>query len=488
MPDPTPHWNNPPTTPLSSINLEEELDSAILSFEDIQAELNYKQAQTALRDLVANLDLTPQERTGLEAEIEQLETMLGNLECRVVQIAVFGMVGRGKSSLLNALLGQTVFETGPLHGVTRTSSQASWSISEEPVGESQRCLRVTLPGIGESHVELIDTPGLDEVDGETRADLAQRVAKQADLILFVVAGDITKLEHEALSQLREAGKPILLVFNKIDQYPQTDRMAIYQKIRDERVRELLSPDEIVMAAASPLVKTAIRRSDGSRGVQLSPSTPQVEELKLKILEILHREGIALIALNTMLYADNVNEQLLQRKLAIRDSSATALIWRAVMTKAVAIALNPVTVVDILSGAVIDVALILTLSKLYGIKMTQAGAVGLLQKIALSMGGISASELLANLGLSSLKGLLGISAPATGGASLGPYVSVALTQAGVAGVSSYGIGQVAKAYLANGACWGPDGPKAVVSRILASLDETSILNRIKDELRAKLNRF
>jgi len=49
-----------------------------LSFEDIQAELNYKQAQTALRDLVANLD--QQERTGLEAEIEQLETMLENLE------------------------------------------------------------------------------------------------------------------------------------------------------------------------------------------------------------------------------------------------------------------------------------------------------------------------------------------------------------------------------------------------------------------------
>ena len=489
LPDPTPHQNNPPTTPVSSINLDEELDSAILSFEDIQAELNYKQAQTALRDLVVNLDLTPLERTGLEAEIEQLETMLGNLDRRVVQIAVFGMVGRGKSSLLNALLGQTVFETGPLHGVTRTSNQASWSISEEPtVGDSVRCRRVTLPGLGESHVELIDTPGLDEVDGETRADLAQRVAQQADLILFVVAGDITKLEHEALSQLREAGKPILLVFNKIDQYPQTDRMAIYQKIRDERVRELLSPDEIVMAAASPLVKTAIRRSDGSRGVQLSPSAPQVEELKLKILEILHREGIALIALNTMLYADNVNEQLLQRKLAIRDSSAKALIWRAVMTKAVAIALNPVTVVDILSGAVIDVALILTLSKLYGIAMTQTGAVGLLQKIAISMGGISASELLANLGLSSLKGLLGISAPATGGASLGPDVSVALTQAGVAGVSSYGIGQVAKAYLANGASWGPDGPKAVVSRILASLDETSILNRIKDELRAKLNRF
>ncbi len=484
---------NPPVTnspsPVSSVNSDDasfraELDSAISSFEEIQAELNYKQAQTALKDLVANLDLTPQERAGLEAEIEQLQTMLENLEHGVLQIAVFGMVGRGKSSLLNALVGQAVFETGPLHGVTRASQRVRWKINEE-VGH-ERYLRVTLPGFGESQVEVIDTPGLDEVDGETRAALAQNVAKQADLILFVIAGDMTKVEHEALSQLREAGKPILLVFNKIDQYPQADRMAIYQKIRDERVRELLSPDEIVMAAASPLMKMATRRTDGSLGIKLSPGAPQVEELKLKILEILHREGKALVALNTMLYADNVNEQLVRRKLAIRDQGASGLIWRAVMTKAVVIALNPITVLDILSGAVIDVTLILSLSKLYGIPMTQAGAVGLLQKIAISMGGISASELLATLGLSSLKGLLGLSAPVTGGASLGPYLSVALTQAGVAGVSSYGIGQVTKAYLANGASWGPDGPKAVVSSILASLDETSILNRIKDELRTKLD--
>jgi hypothetical protein len=82
-------------------------------------------------------------------------------------------------------------------------------------------------------------------------------------------------------------------------------------------------------------------------------------------------------------------------------------------------------------------------------------------------------------------LLGLSIPATGGISLLPYTSIALTQAGVAGVSCYAIGQVTKTYLANGATWGPDGPKAVVSSILDSLDETSILNRIKGELGAKL---
>ena len=476
----------PEPTPLPGFVPDADLDNAIWSFDDIQAQLNYKQAQTALRDLIDKLDLTPQERRPLETEIAQLETMLDNLDRQVVQIAAFGMVGRGKSSLLNALLGRKVFETGPLHGVTQTTEKATWKIDEQCVGDSaSRTVRVTLPGVGNSQVELIDTPGLDEVDGETRALLATEIARQTDLILFAISGDMTKVEQVALSQLRNAGKPILLVFNKIDRYPQADRLAIFQKIRDERVKELLTPDEIVMAAGSPLVTKAIMRPDGSRFVQRSPGEPQIEELKLKILEILHREGKALVALNTMLYADDVNDRLVERKLEIRDNSANQLIWRGVMTKALAIALNPVTVVDLFSGAVIDVTIILALSKLYGIEMTKTGAIALLQKIALSMGGIGVSELLTNLSLSSLKGLLGLSTTATMGATLGAYVSVAVTQAAVAGVSSYGIGQVTKVYLANGASWGNESPKAVVSQILASLDEASILNRIKGEIATKL---
>jgi GTPase len=491
---------NPNTQPSQ---WEEEMDNAIFSFDEIQTELNYRQAQTALRNLVSKLDLTPQEQQGLETEINNLENMLAKLDRMVVQIAAFGMVGRGKSSLLNALVGQNVFETGPLHGVTRSAQSVNWSISEENIGDTNisensdrvpkgmsstnphRALRVRLQGSGQSQVELIDTPGLDEVDGETRTNLAQQIAKQADLILFVISGDMTKLEHEALSQLRNAGKPILLVFNKVDQYPETDRMAIYQKIRDERVRELLSPDEIVMSAASPMVRTMVQNTDGTRRVQMRSRPSQIDDLKLKILEILQREGKALVALNTMIYADVVNEQLVERKLAIRESGANQLIWRATVTKAVAIALNPITVVDILSGAVIDIFMILGLSRLYGIPMSETGAVKLLQKIALSMGGISASELLANLGLSSLKTLLGISAPATGGISLGAYTTVAITQASVAGVATYGIGNVTKAYLANGATWGNDAPKVVIDRILANLDRESILSRIKEELQIKV---
>ncbi|HEY9730223.1 MAG TPA: GTP-binding protein [Chroococcales cyanobacterium] len=468
------------------VGLDRELDRAIWSFDEIQAELNYKQAQDALRSLVTKLDLTPREQAGLESEIKDLSNLLEKLDHSCVQIAAFGMVGRGKSSILNALLGQPIFETGALHGVTRISQGANWQVSTEAVGDADRdILRVALPSVGNSQIQLVDTPGIDEVDGETREAIALSVAKQADLLLFIIAGDMTKVEYDALSRLRDIGKPMLLVLNKIDQYPDADRMAIYRKIRDERVKQLLSPDEIVMVAASPLVTQAVRRPDSSISVQRRTGKPQIDDLKLKILEILHREGKSLVALNTMLYAGEVNEQLVNRKMKIREDSADDIIWKAVMTKAVAIALNPVTVIDLVTATAIDVVMIVTLSRLYGLPMTQQGAVGLLKNIAISMGGLGASELLVTLGLSSLKSLLGLSAPVTGGVSLAPYVSVAITQAGVAGVSSYAIGQIAKMYLANGASWGPDGPKAVVNRILSSLDETSILNRIKGELRAKL---
>ena len=462
-----------------------EFPETLLSFEEIVAELNYRQAQTSLRDLIGNIDLTAEEQVGLETEIDRLSLMLDKLEQSVVQIAAFGMVGRGKSSVLNALVGEDIFPTGALHGVTQAVNTVNWQLTPEQIAQTADYLqRLVIRGDG-GQIQLIDTPGIDEVNGEAREALACDLAQRVDLILFMVSGDITQVEYRALSKLREAGKPMLLVFNKIDQYPEVDRLAIYQKIKEERVKELISPDEIIMVAASPIEVRGIKDKTGKLKVQRIQGKPQIEALKLKILELLHREGKSLVALNSMLFAGEVNDRLLERKLTIRDRAANQLINKGMMVKAMAIALNPVTAVDLFSGAVIDVGIIISLSRLYGINMTQSGAVQLLKNIALSMGGISASELIATLGLSSLKGFLGLTIPVTGGLSLAPYLSVAIAQGSVAGVSSYAIGQITKTYLANGASWGEQSPKAVVKKILDSLDETSILNRIKSELKTKL---
>ncbi|MGI0490205.1 GTP-binding protein [Alkalinema pantanalense CENA528] len=478
--------NEENSRPIFPAEFDPEIEATLLSFDEIQAELNYRNAQTALQEMVDRLDLQPQERQGLEQELAGLSSMVDKLERSVVHIAAFGMVGRGKSSLLNALIGQPVFQAGAIHGVTQTTNQATWVINQERLPSTSQSVRKATSQVG-AQIELMDTPGIDEVGGEDRELLAKTVAQQADLLLFVVSGDMTQVEFQALAQLREVGKPMILVFNKIDQYPEVDRQSIYAKIRDERVKRLLSPDEIVMASAAPLMPIGTRQADGRIVVRMVAGEPQVQDLKLKILEVLDREGKALLALNSMLFADGINEQIVERKLQIREASGDRVIWNSVMAKAIAVAVNPVTVIDILSSAAIDVALILSLSKLYGIPMTEKGAIGLLKNIGLAMGGITASELFADLGLSSLKGLLGLAVPATGGLSALPYLSVAIAQAGVAGVATYSIGHIARAYLANGATWGPDGPKAVVDQILSSLDERSILSRIREELRAKLGR-
>lgn len=463
-----------------------ETSQNLLSLDEIASELNYRKAQRSLRNLIGNIDLTAEEQIGLESGIDRLTQMLDKLEHSVVQIAAFGMVGRGKSSVLNAVVGKEIFPTGALHGVTREINSANWELTPEQIGNTPDNLqRLTIKGKQGGQIELIDTPGIDEVGGEAREALACDLASRVDLILFIVSGDITQVEYRALSKLREAGKPMLLVLNKIDQYPEADRLAIYHKIKEARVKELISPEEIIMVAASPIEVRGVKDATGKLKVQRIKGKPQVEALKLKILELLHREGKSLVALNSMLFADEVNEQILARKLEIRDRAANELINKGMMLKATTVALNPVTAIDLFSGAIVDLGIIISLSRLYGINMTQSGAIKLLKNIALSMGGISASELLTTLGLGSLKSLLGLSIPTTGGLSLAPYFSVAIAQGGVAGVSSYAIGQVTKTYLANGASWGEQSPKVVVGKILDSLDEESILNRIKSELKAKL---
>lgn len=459
----------------------DRFQQTIDSFITIQSERNYQQAQATLRQILVNLDLTQRERTGLEPEIAELQAMLAKLDRAVFEVAVFGMVGRGKSSLLNALVGRDLFQTGALHGVTRESQQAIWEIEN---WQDAFDLDKDTPATLQEAIEFVDTPGIDEVSGAERQLLAIAIAERVDLILFVIAGDLSEVELQALSQLRAAGKPILLVFNQIDRYPDADKLAIYAKICDERVKEILSPQEIIMVAAAPIAMRVAQREDGSMGVSYHPQPPQVDALRARMIEILQREGKSLAALNAMLAADRIQRQLIDRKMDRRGAAADDIIWQYTIAKACAVALNPITAVDLVTGLAIDVAAIVRLSKFYGIPMTRSGALGLLKNIAIGMGGLTASELVANIGLSGIKSVLAILAPVTAGLSIAPYTAIALTQASIAGVSAYTIGQVTKTYLANGATWGDDSPKSAISAILANIDEHSIVDRIERELTHK----
>ncbi|MGH8000233.1 MAG: GTP-binding protein [Brasilonema sp.] len=403
----------------------------------------------------------------VKPELEVLTSTLNKLDYNVIRIAAFGLVSRGKSAVLNALLGQKILQTGPLNGVTQYPRSVRWN-----------------PG-GKVQVELIDTPGLDEIEGESRAQMAREVMRQADLILFVVSGDITRTEYQMLCELRQAQKPLILVFNKIDLYPDTDKTAIYNNLQQlgagNPQGRPLKPDEIVMVAAEPApMEVRVEWSDGGVAHEWETLPPQIDELKETILKILNREGRSLLALNALIQARDAQEAIAQKTLDLRQQQAEDLIWQFTKYKALAVGLNPIAFLDILGGTVADLALIRSLARLYGLPMTSYEAGKILKTILLSSGGL----LLGELGSSLLLGLGKSTAAIASGENpinITAYAGTAITQGGIAGYGAYAVGKAAQVYLEKGCSWGQLGVSTVIEEILAEVEPNTILYRLQQEL-------
>ncbi|MFB2835005.1 GTP-binding protein [Floridanema evergladense] len=442
-------------------------------------ESHFNRARSSIRRAISGH--SAKVRSMLRPEIEVLNSTLEKLDQGVICIAAFGLVSRGKSAVLNALIGQKILQTGPLHGVTQYPRSVRWTIPPLPP--------LIKGGSSQVQVELIDTPGLDEIEGQARAKMAQDVARQADLILFVVSGDITRTEYEALCQLRKAQKPIILVFNKIDLYPEQDRQTIYANLQrlgaasgdDSILKELLSPDEIVMIAAEPApLQVRVEMPDGKVSYEWESPPAQISELKQKILKILNREGRSLLALNALVQARDIEERIARKTVEMREKEAEDLIWQFTKYKAIAIAVNPIAFLDIIGGTLTDLALIRALAKLYNLPMTSYEAGKLLKTILLSSGGL----LLGEIGTSFLWGLGKSAAAISAGenpSNITAFAGAAIAQAGIAGYGAYAIGRAAQVYLEKGCTWGELGANTVIQEILNHVESNTILYRLRTEL-------
>lgn len=414
-------------------------------------------ARESLRELIDDVRLPDGVRESLAHDYDAVKAMLDKLEHGHLHLAVFGRVSTGKSSLLNALIGEEAFSVSPLHGETLFSSMQPWS-------------EVQAGG-----VFLIDTPGLDEAGGEDREAMAREVAGRSDLVIFVLDSDITDTELRSLRTLLAQGRPVIVALNKSDLFTTTEQNALLQSIRD-KTAGLVAAEQIIAVAAQPRPQIVVEVDEA--GVETESARqrePDVEILRVRLWDILDAEGKTLAALNASLFASDLSDQVGRRILAARRELGDRLVRTYCVGKGIAVAFNPVPVADLFAAAFIDVGMVVHLSRVYDLPLSQREAGSLVKVIVAESVALMGTVWALHFVSTALKiGTAGLSTIVTAGA-----------QGAIAYYSTYVVGQVAAKYLGQGKSWGEGGPKHVVQQILDSLDRDTVLRDAKREIHSRL---
>jgi GTPase len=448
-------------SPKSAQDPEEAQDPDVLDPDVLDA---VKSIQATLQKLRGcNSD----EQTALQNDFDQLEQILDKLTNGCVEIVVFGEISTGKSALINALIGDQVASVDVQGGWTTEVGKVQWGTCEYRV-----------PGFANSSVTLVDTPGINEVSGEDRAELAREAAKRADLILFVTDSDLNETEYAALLNLLTLSKPVLLVLNKVDLYSPDQRSRLLEVLCHDRLNDILPEGHFTTTSADPReIEYVVEAIDGSTRKEWRRPQPEVGELKEKILEILDQDGLGLVTLSAAMYTADKSDRIAATRIRMRKKKADQLIMRFAAIKAAAVALNPAGWADMVGGTAVDALMIVTLGRLYGEQISWKHAAGLAQSIIKAAGLVLLPEWIVGFGAAMFKTL-------TGG--LGTVLT-AIPQGAGAGFGSYIVGHAAQYYFEHSASWGPDGPKRVVKRILEETDKDSVIAELKAEIQRKLNK-
>ncbi|MEG4858876.1 GTP-binding protein [Microcoleus sp. K1-B6] len=283
-----------------------------------------------------------------------------------VRVVVFGTGSAGKTSAVNALVGRMAGQVGAPMGTTE-------------VGETYT---LKLKGI-DRELAITDTPGILEagVAGTYREELARQLAARADLILFVLDGDLRKSEYEPLRTLAEIGKRSIVVFNKVDLYPDTDRDEILDRLR-QRVKGFVSAMDVVAISANP---QKVVLEDGT----IFQPDPDIMPLIRRVAAILRAEGEDLIADNILLQSQHLGDQARKLIDAQRRRQADKAVERFQWIGAGVIAVTPLPVVDLLATAAVNAQMVVEIAKIYGCELNIDRA----KELALSL-----AKTLASLGI------------------------------------------------------------------------------------------
>ncbi|GBO51924.1 hypothetical protein APA_3505 [Pseudanabaena sp. lw0831] len=324
----------------------------------------FKELQQAQKAIAKIAD--PSKRKTLD---EQAQQITGNLQKNHFRIVVFGTGSAGKTSVINALLGRKAGKTGAAIGTTIARQEYTYQgIDFSPV-----CLTpIHSENKVKRQISLLDTSGTQEMGamGQQRELEALQIAQNADLMIFVTAGDLTNSEYHELDRLAGLGKRVILALNKTDLYLPSDREHVLAKLQ-ERTQHFLAATDIVAIAAqpSPIKVRQYVNAEASDRHEASQEwwedvPPDVMQLKERIEEILSNEWEDLLIHNTHLQIKTLLQEINGAIHQERRQDATTIISRYQLIAATTVFANPIPAIDLLAGAAINTQMLIDLAKIY----------------------------------------------------------------------------------------------------------------------------
>ncbi|MFO7905131.1 MAG: GTP-binding protein [Pirellulaceae bacterium] len=303
-------------------------------------------------------------RQELKPLIDELEQ---KREAQTLEIVAFGTVSSGKSSLLNALAGRDVFVTDARGGTTLQRNEIPW------------------PGI--DRVLLVDTPGLNEIDGSRHADVSSEAAANADLVLLVVDGPLRESEHQLLRQLVAMEKRVILCLNKEDWYESDDRDLLLAQL-GEQVKGAIGPRDVVAVRSAPTQRRRVRLlPDGSEVEERVEVPADIEALATRMLEVIRRDGGDLLLANLLLKSRGLVESARARVEAALDRRAWEMVDRYMWGAGGAAAISPLPLLDLAAGGAVSAKMVVELAKVYQQDIDFQVAVNLLGQLGKNLLGI-----------------------------------------------------------------------------------------------------
>lgn len=161
-----------------------------------------------LRVSLVEFGASQEDQSALSESIQQLDEFF--------LLVVVGEFNAGKSAFINALLGEPVLK----EGVTPTTTQVNilrYGENQEREMINENLHQITAPVSILDELSIVDTPGTNAIIRE-HEEITSQFIPRSDLVLFITSADrpFTESERAFLERIRDWGKKVVVVLNKID--------------------------------------------------------------------------------------------------------------------------------------------------------------------------------------------------------------------------------------------------------------------------------